>query len=117
MQPVDDSLVVVPQDHVGTVHEGHVSAELVENPGELAGDIATTHDDDPLRQLFQVKHLVRADRMFDALDRRHHRPSARCNQDLLGGDFLAARQLDRIGPGNVARSWKIVTLWFVSVSV
>ena len=48
-QPVDDLLVIVAQDHVGSVDQGHMAAELVEDAGELVGDIAAAGDHDPLR--------------------------------------------------------------------
>ena len=48
-QPVDDLLVIVAQQHVGAVDQGHVAAELVEDAGEFVGDIAAAGDDDPLR--------------------------------------------------------------------
>ncbi len=67
-QPVDDLLVIVAQDHVGAVDQRHMASELVEDAGELVGDIAAADDHDPLRQRFEVEHLVRADRMLDALD-------------------------------------------------
>ena len=91
-QPVDDLLVVLPQDHVGAVDESHVAAELMEDAGELIGDIAATGNDYPLGQRWEVEHLVRADRMFDAIHRRHDRRRARGDQDLFRRDFLAARE-------------------------
>ena len=103
---------------VGAVDQGHLASELVEDAGELVGDIAAAGDHDPLRQLVEVEHFVRADRMLDALDLRHHRPRAGRDQDLVGGDLLAARQAGpSSGPVSSARSWKIVTSWLVSVSV
>ena len=67
-QPVDDLLVVTAQKHVGPVDQGHAASELVEDPGELVGDIAAADDCDAPRQLLEMKGLVPGDRMLDALD-------------------------------------------------
>ena len=83
-QPVDDLLVVVAQDHVGPVDQRHMASELVEDAGELVGDIAAAGDHDPLRQLLEVEDLVGADRMLDALDRGITGRRAGRDQDLVG---------------------------------
>ena len=57
-QSIDDLLVVLAEDDVGAVHQGHVAAELVEDSGEFVGDIAAARDDDALGQPLEVEHLV-----------------------------------------------------------
>ena len=61
-----DAVVVMAKDHVGAIDQRHVAAELVKDAGEFIGDIAAAGDHDALRQLVEVEHLVRADRMLDA---------------------------------------------------
>src|SRR5438270_3539369 len=95
-QAVDELLVILAQDHVGPVDQGHMAAELVKDAGELVSDIAAADEDDPLGQRGKVKHLVRADSMLRTLDRRHDRGCAGGNEDLLGGHFLAACKADRV---------------------
>ena len=95
-QAVDELLIILAQDHVGPVDQGHMAAELVKDAGELVSDIAAADDDDPLGQRGKVKHLVRADSMLRTLDRRHDRGCAGGNEDLLGGHFLAACKADRV---------------------
>src|SRR5947209_18780938 len=71
-----------------------MASELVEDAGELVGDIAASGYHDPLGQRVEQEYLVRADRMLDALYLGHDRRRARRDQDLVGRDLLAARQSD-----------------------
>jgi hypothetical protein len=116
-QPVAHLLVIAAQDHVGAVDQRHMAAELVEDAGELVGDIAAAGDHDPLRQLLEVEHSFELIACSMPLDLGHDRPRAGGDQDLVGGDRPPARQPHLVGPVSVARSWKISTLWLVSVSV
>ncbi len=100
-QAVDDLLVVVPEHDVGAVDQRHVASELVEDAGELIGDIAAADDHDPLGQLVEVERFVRADRVLDPVEPGHHRPSARGDQDLAGGEFLAIREPHLGRPDNL----------------
>src|SRR3546814_2107875 len=68
------------------------SAEFVEDARELIGDIAAARDDDALRQLVEMKDLVRGDRMFAAREFGDIRPAAGRDQYALGGDFRSVRQ-------------------------
>ena len=64
--PVDDLLVVAAEQNIRPVHERHPAPELMEDAGELVGDITAARDDDPPRQLVEMKGFVGADRMLDA---------------------------------------------------
>src|SRR3546814_10021619 len=75
------------------------SAEFVEDARELIGDIAAARDDDALRQLVEMKDLVRGDRMFAAREFGDIRPAAGRDQYALGGDFRSVRQ--QIGRAHV----------------
>ena len=89
---VDQLLVVVAKHRFGSVDQGHPAAELVEDAGELVGDIAPAGDHDPLRQLLEMEHFVRADCMLDAGNVGHQRPRPGGDQDLAGADRLARSQ-------------------------
>ena len=116
-EPVDDLLIVVPEEHVAAVDQCHLASELVEDAGELVGDIAAAGDHDPLRQLGEVKGFVRADRMLDPVDVGHDRPGPGRDQDLVRRHLFPLASLTELGPVISARSLKIVTSCVVSVSV
>ena len=50
-QPVADLLVIMAQDAVAAIDQGHVAGEFVEDAGEFVGDIAAAGDHRPLRNL------------------------------------------------------------------
>ncbi len=84
-QAVAELLVVPPKDRVGAVDDRHVGTELVEDAGELIGDIAAPRDHDALGQVVEMKHFVRADRMFRPGKVGHQRPrSSRHAYDVRG---------------------------------
>ena len=68
-------------------------------------------------QLVEVEYLVGGDRLLDARAVRHLRPRAGCDQDLVGRDLVPPASSTSLGPVTVARSWKIVDVVVVSVSV
>ena len=53
------------QDVVAAIDQRHLGAEAVEDAGELDRDIAAALDQDALRQLLQMKRLVRGDHVLD----------------------------------------------------
>ena len=63
-------VVEAAQDVVAAIDQRHVGAEAGEDAGELDRDVAAALDQDALRQLRQMKRLVRGDDMLDAGDRR-----------------------------------------------
>ncbi len=65
-----DVLVEAAQDVVAAIDHGHVGAEAGEDAGKFQRDIAAALDHDALRQLRQMKRLVRGDHVLDAGDRR-----------------------------------------------
>ena len=78
-----------------------MGAKLVEDAGELVGDIAAAGDDDSPRQIVEVEGLVGADGMLDALDRGHCRAGAGGDQDGLGAELAARGEANRIRPGQL----------------
>src|SRR3982750_1919104 len=89
-QPIHNLLVVLAQEHVAPVHKRHMSAELAEYSGKLVGDVAAARNHDPPGQGVEVEDLVGADCMLDAVQLGHQGSSARRDQDLVSGNFLAA---------------------------
>ena len=78
------------QEQRTAVDQGHVATESREDARELDPDVTAAHDREALRQALQVERLVRADRVLDARDRRHVRPTADGDQDLVRSDPPAA---------------------------
>src|SRR3546814_16204002 len=87
-QPVADLFVIAAQDRVAAVDDRHLAAEFVEDARELIGDIAAARDDDALRQLVEMKDLVRGDRMFAAREFGDIRP-ARSEERRAGKECVS----------------------------
>ena len=71
-QPVADRLVIAAQDRVAAVDDGDVAAELVEDAGELIGDIAARRRSRRAWAAVEVEDLVRGDAVLVARERRAH---------------------------------------------
>src|SRR4051794_35402995 len=98
-QPIDDLLVVMAKNDVGSVDQCHVASELVENAGEFVRDIAPASDENSPRQLIQMKDLVGGDRVLFAFDVGDHWRRAGRDKDFVCSDFLTARKPNRTRPG------------------
>ena len=72
------------------VHQIHVRAESGEDAGEFHRDVARSDDRHALRHVRQIERGVRDDAKFRAGDRQAHRMAAGADDDVLGGDALAA---------------------------
>ena len=99
-QSVAHRLVIAAQQRAAAIDHRHMAAELVEDAGELVGDVAAAHDHDATGAFVQMEHLVAGDAMFGALDLRDDRPGAGRHQDHLRADLSPARQLDAVRPGD-----------------
>ena len=117
-QPVADLLVIMAQDAVAAIDQGHLAAELVEDAGEFVGDIAAAGDHRALRHRLEVEHLVRGDAVLGAGHVRDHRPGAGGDQDRAGADLRCRRRASTwFGPVSVARWARISTSWRSRMSV
>ncbi len=67
----------------------HLCTQAVEDGCELAGDVATTHNDQTLRKRFEVEDGVRHQHMLLARDVRHERYAAGGDQDVAGAHAAA----------------------------
>jgi len=86
-------LVVKAAQHLlAAVQLRHLGTQAVEDGRELAGDVAPTHHQQPLREGLQVEHLVGGDDVLAALEMGHMRCTAGGDQDVLGGQGLVARR-------------------------
>ncbi len=78
-------VVEAAQDVVAAIDQRHLRAETVEDAGELDRDIAAALDQDALRQLLEMKRLVRGDHVLVAFDLlAERRRGAGRDQDIFG---------------------------------
>ena len=91
-------VVVEPaQDVVAAIDQRHVAAEAGEDAGEFQRDVAAALDQDALRLLLQVKHLVGGDHVLDAGNfRAMIGRGADRDQHMLCMHALAVRQRQRM---------------------
>jgi hypothetical protein len=71
------------------VRERRLDTEPVEDRRELDRDVAAAHEQRALRQPLQEKRFVRRDRVLASRDRRHLRPGAGRDENVLRRECLA----------------------------
>ncbi len=99
-QAVAHAFIIAAQNPVRTVGDRDLAAECVEDSGKFIGDIAPARDQDAARDGVEMERLVRGDDVFISGKVRNHRARARGDQDIFGGDDLAARQRDLVIAGD-----------------
>jgi hypothetical protein len=99
-QAVANRQIVTAQDVLRAVHDDHVRAELVEDAGELVGDIARARDQDAPGKRVEVEYFVAGDAMLCAGEGGDSRARTDRDEDALGSLFGPIAQADAMRAGD-----------------